>query len=418
MRTLYFAAHQLWPLTSGARLRNYQLAYQLASRASVTFVEMCGVGDRREIPPSESNIARLVTLHKDTYTVSKVFRGLAGPMPVTVLNCWSARSESQLARALESEAFDTVQIAGTQLMAYVSTVQNSPTHPAIVVDWHNIESELMWRFTEYSRNWTKKLAAKRTARLIERAEDALLDSCALHTVTSERERQKLLARCPKANIAVIPNGVDTSFYTVSNLSGAECKNGNEERKRVVLFVGSMDYHANIDAVLWFSRAVWPEIAREYPDVEFTIVGRNPVPQIRALESGRVRVTGTVSDVRPFYENAAVAIAPIRTASGTRLKILEAMAAGVPVISTGLGVEGLDVEDGIHYLRADDGREMVAAIERILSSDQAGKGLAVSARALVSARYDWKTIGESLWKIHVDLAGARRRRGVPFEPCVA
>lgn len=418
MKTLYFAAHQLWPLTSGARLRNYQLACQLASRASVTFVEMCRVGDSEELPPGASNIARLVTLHKDTYTISKIFRGLAGPMPVTVLNCWSARSESQLASVLESEAFDTVQIAGTQLMAYMPAVQNSPVRPAIVVDWHNIESELMWRFTEYSRNWPKKLAARRTAHLIERAEDRLLDSCALHTVTSERERQKLLARCPKANIAVIPNGVDASFYTVSNSSDAEGRNGNEVENRTVLFVGSMDYHANIDAVLWFSRTVWPKIAREHPDIQFTIVGRDPVPQIRALESSRVRVTGTVPDVRPFYENAAVAIAPIRTASGTRLKILEAMAAGVPVISTQLGVEGLDVEDNIHYLRADDGREMAAAIERILSSDQAGKRLAASARALVSAQYDWTAIGEKLWQIHLNLAGTRRQQGVPCEPCIA
>ncbi len=403
MKSLYFAAHQFWPVTSGARLRNYQLASQLATRASVTFVEMCIRGEGQQIPSGESSVASVVTLHKDTYTVSKVFRGLAGPVPVTVLNCWSPRSASQLAEVLKSIQFDTVQIAGTQLMAYLPVVQNSPKRPAIVVDWHNIESELMWRFTESAENWAKKIAAGRTAKLIERAEDRLLDSCALHTVTSERERQELLARRPKANIVVIPNGVDTNYFVAKKTADACHPNGHSDLKRSVLFVGSMDYHANIDAVLWFSRVAWPEIARKHPGLQFTIVGRDPAPEILALQSDRIQVTGTVEDVRPFYAGAVAAIAPIRTGSGTRLKILEAMAAGVPVVSTRLGVEGLDVEDNSHLLLSEDGREFSTAIGQILSSPETGNRLSSAARALVVASYDWSMIGARLSRIHHDLA---------------
>ena len=105
----------------------------------------------------------------------------------------------------------------------------------------------------------------------------------------------------------------------------------------------MDYHANIDAVTWFSRTAWPEIAPKHPDLHFTIVGRDPAPAVRALASDRIHVTGTVDDVRPFYASAVAAVVPIRSGSGTRLKILEAMAAGVPVISTRLGAEGIEVE---------------------------------------------------------------------------
>jgi glycosyltransferase involved in cell wall biosynthesis len=418
MKSLYFAAHQFWPLTNGARLRNYQLASQLATRASVTFVEMCLRGEGQQIPSGESNVERVVTLHKDTYTVSKVFRGLAGPVPVTVLNCWSHRSASQLAEVLKSNQFDTVQIAGTQLMAYLPVVQNSPNRPAIVVDWHNIESELMWRFTESAENWAKKTAAGRTAKLIERAEDRLLDSCALHTVTSERERQKLLARRPNANIAVIPNGVDTNYFAPKKTPDACHPNGQKGLKRSVLFVGSMDYHANIDAVLWFSRLVWPEIAHIHPGLQFTIVGRDPVPEIRSLQSDRIRVTGTVGDVRPFYADAVAAIAPIRTASGTRLKILEAMAAGVPVVSTRLGVEGLDVEDDVHLLLADTVQEIASAVGRIVSSAETGSRLSVAARSLVAARYDWSMIGEDLCRIHYDLVKLPLPQPARHESCFA
>ena len=415
MKSLYFAAHPFWPVTSGARLRNYQLACQLASVASVTFVELCRNGEGHQTPPGNSIVANVVTLEKrPTYTPSKILRGLTGPTPVTVLNCWSDRAASQLAEVLKVHQFDTVQISGTPLMGYLPIVQNLPKRPGIVVDWHNIESELMWRFAKSAGNWPRKIAARRTANLIERAEDRLLDSCAAHTVTSERERQKLLLRHPKANIAVIPNGVDTSYFVPTGTTGVCHSNGHGGLKPTVLFVGSMDYHANIEAVLWFYRAAWPEIAQKHPGIQFAIVGRDPVPEILALQSNRIQITGTVEDVRPFYGSAVVAIAPIRTGSGTRLKILEAMAAGVPVVSTRLGVEGLDVQDDVHLLLAEDGRETVAAIDRILSSAETGHRLSASARALVVAHYDWSTIAERLSRIHHGLAHSAQT--AQNEPC--
>ena len=317
MNLLYFAPHQLWPLNTGARLRDYQLARQLAARASVTFIEMCHRDEQHSGPPEDSGFTRVVTLSKDRmYTPAKFMRGLAGPIPVTVLNCWSLQSASKLAEVLGSGQFDTVQMEGLHLMQYLRIVHEAPGCPAIVVDWHNIESEMMWRYAEISSNRAKQIVAKRTAKLIEHAEDQLLDTCATHTVASERERQKLLARRPGASIQVIPNGVDTSFYTGKKIAEASGQSGQDHSKSTVLFVGSMDYHANIDAVTWFSRVSWPEIARTYPTLEFTIVGRDPTPEVRALASDRIHVTGTVDDVRPFYGSAVAVVVPLRSGSGT------------------------------------------------------------------------------------------------------
>src|SRR5579862_2860113 len=296
IQTLYFAPHQIWPLNSGARLRDYQLAGRLAARASVTFVELCGADERYEPSPEESGFSRVVTLKKDrTYTPSKIVKGSTGPIPLTVLNCWSFQSASQLADVLRSRQFDTVQVEGVHLMEYLPVIQDAPGSPAIIVDWHNVESELMWRYAQNTRNWARKLAAKRTAELIERAEDRLLKTRATHTVTSERERQKLLARYPNANVRVIPNGVDSSYYSAKEISQACRRSAPRDAKPTILFVGSMDYHANIDAVTWFSRNIWPAIARNQPDLRFTIVGRDPAPEIRALASNRIQVTGTVDD---------------------------------------------------------------------------------------------------------------------------
>ena len=217
MRLLYFTPNQVWPANTGARLRNYHLARQLAACSSVTLVQMAGAGKQPPIPIEDSGLASVVSLHQGRrYTPAKLLRGLAGPIPVTVLNCWSPQMSSELAVALGSRPFDTVQIEGVHLMEYLPVLRETLGAPEIVVDWHNIESEVLWRYAETTGNWAKQVAAKRTAKLMERAEDRLLASCATHTVTSERERQKLLSRHPGANIQVIPNGVDASFYSGKN----------------------------------------------------------------------------------------------------------------------------------------------------------------------------------------------------------
>jgi glycosyltransferase involved in cell wall biosynthesis len=397
----------MWPANTGARLRDYQLARQLALSSSVTFLEMRRRGEAQNVPPVDSGLSRIVTLDKGrAYSLFKIVYGMVGPTPITVWNCWSTRSASKLADVLRSDRFDTVQMEGIHLVKYLPMLRAAPGPPAIVVDWHNIESEVMLRYANLTESWSKRIVAMRTAKLIQRAENQLLDICTTHTVASERERQELLARRPRANIAVIPNGVDTSSYTPETMSKVSRQSAFAQSKPTILFVGSMDYHANVDAVTWFSRAAWPQIARNHPDMHFMIVGRDPPPIVRALASDRIHLTGTVDDVRPFYASALAVVAPIRSGSGTRIKILEAMAAGVPVVSTRLGAEGLAVEDGVHLLLADDGPEIALAVTRLASSFETRIQLSRAGRALVCRRYDWTMIGEQLYRIHADLVRSR------------
>jgi glycosyltransferase involved in cell wall biosynthesis len=361
----------------------------------------------QSVPPVDSGFSRIVTLDKGrTYSAFKIVCGMVGPTPITGWNCWSARAASKLADVLRSDQFDTVQVEGIHLIKYLPMLRAAPGRPAILIDWHNIESELMLRYANLSENWPKRIVARRTAGLIQGAENQLLDTCTTHTVASARERQILLARRPRANIVVIPNGVDTSSYTPEAISKVSRESGFAESKPTILFVGSMDYHANVEAVTWFSRAAWPQIARNHPDIHFMIVGRDPPPLVRALASDRVHVTGTVDDVRPYYGSALAVVVPIRSGSGTRIKILEAMAAGVPVVSTRLGAEGLTVEDGVHLLLADDGHEIASAVTRLASSFETRIQLSRAGRELVCRTYDWTTIGKRLYRIHADLVRSR------------
>jgi glycosyltransferase involved in cell wall biosynthesis len=401
MRVLYFAPHQLWPITSGARLRDYHLARGLAVRCAVTFFEIRQPKEANDPPPRPGEFERVVSAIKDrSYTIPKIIRGVAGPVPLTVLNYYSQHIAAELERVLGEGPFDSVQIEGVHLSEYLPVIARAPGPPAIVSDWHNIESELMRRYAANTPSLLKKVLARRTAALIENSEARIIHRCHAHVVASEREREQLLARFPSARINVVPNGVDVSTFTPTP----------GPQGRSLLFVGAMDYHANVDAVTWFAREVWPRAAAIHPEREFFIVGRNPVNAVLALASDRVRITGTVDDVRPYYANAFAVVVPLRVGAGTRLKVLEAMAAGVPVVSTRLGAEGIDAEPGRNLLIADTPEEMIAALEALTPEKRTA--LAAEARRLVEQKYDWRILADRLYRVHEEFAGADRARERP------
>ena len=171
----------------------------------------------------------------------------------------------------------------------------------------------------------------------------------------------------------------------------------------------MDYHANIVGVQWFARVVWPELARRHSDIDFVVVGRSPGQEVRALASDRVRVTGTVDDVRPYYRNAECLVVPLMVGGGTRLKILEAMAAGVPVVSTRVGAEGIEAESGRDLLIADSPADIVTAIDELLIDGEKRHRLSEAARELVRVRYDWRTVAAKLQALHENLVARRGAR---------
>ena len=380
-------------MNSGARLRNLHLATALAERCSVTLFQITQPAEE----PASSNTTvfeEVVAVPKGpSYTPANILRGLIGPTPLTVLNYSSDKVAGSLAKILEKGNFDAVQLESSHLFSYLPVIRSARGRPAVLLDWHNIESELMYRFASEAANPAKKIVARRTASLLEKLETTLLESCDFHTVVSERERQKLLLRQPNASVEVIPNGVDVASFSSVNSSPSPS---------TLLFVGSMDYHANIDAVSWFVREIWPTVAHRLPAMQFKIVGRAPTAAVRALASGRIQVTGTVDDVRPYYAEAASVVVPLRVGGGTRLKILEAMAMGTPVISTRLGAEGIAAADGDEILLADSAADLAAAIERVASEPNLRSRLASSGRKLVAGQYDWSLIGENLYRMHSKL----------------
>jgi len=404
MRILFFAPHQLWPLTTGTRVRDFYLARALAKHHEVTFLELLHPNDDAQTGAPDAGFVRLVTASRGrTYSPGRLLRGLTGPWPVTAWNCYSREAAKQLERLLAEHRFDVVHIVGSPLAAYLPLVLRAPGRPAVLMDWHNIESVLMHRYAQHAPSLAHRLFALRTASLIEKLENRLLETCGAHVTVSENDRQALVERCPGAQVHCVPNGVDAGHYWEVCEANLGAAGGQPEQiRRKLLFVGSMDYFANIDGVRWFCQRVWPELERRHPDLDFFIVGRNPAPEVRALALPRVIVTGEVEDTRPFYRGAEAAVVPLHVGGGSRLKILEAMAAGVPVVSTRLGAEGLELEPEKHLLIADSPGHFAQAVSTLLGDASRRRQIAQQARALVCERYDWGRLGEQLAEIHREL----------------
>jgi glycosyltransferase involved in cell wall biosynthesis len=453
MRVLYFAPKPCWPPTTGAMLRNYHLARETARAARVTYLSFSeddaaapGTGgphapaNPRASEEAEGSPARwcerVVEVARGRgYTPAKLARGALGRTPVTVLNYTTREMARELERVLAAGDFQIVQVESIHLAAYLPVVRAARSRPAVILDWHNVESEIMSRYAERAPNFLRRAYARRTARQLAALEARALTDFDAHLTVSERDRERLFQLAPGARVHVVENGVATEHFAEdsresgvwsleSKASGLDSRLSTPDSRlptpdsrlltpesglpsRRVVFVGSMDYHANVDAVTHFAREVWPRLRERLPGLVFSIVGRAPAPEVRALAAQPgVEVTGTVADVRPYYRDALAAVIPLRVGGGSRLKILEAMAAGVPVVSTRLGAEGIDARDGVDIILAESADEFCDAVARLAEGDGARRELVAAGRALVRARYDWSSVGASLIKIYEEMLGGK------------
>jgi sugar transferase (PEP-CTERM/EpsH1 system associated) len=393
MRILIISPRQCWPVLSGAKLREYYLARAIGRQAPLTLIFYAEPRQSLPAPADLPFCAEIIPVPSPArYSTGRIIRGIAGRWPLPVENYTSRAMLAAIDAAIRRRRFDLIHLEGVHLAAYVEHLRKA-AHPArITVDWHNIESEGMRRYARTIASLPKRAYAAMTARRLVAVERGLLRTTFGALVCSERERQQLLPVAPPgARIAVIENGVDVSYFEEPSPSG--------QLRDTLVFVGVMNYHANVDAIVPFARRVWPRIRRAFPGCRFVIVGANPVPAVLQLsgEPG-IEVTGTVSDVRPYYRRALAAVVPLLTGMGTRLKILEAMAAGVPVVSTTIGAEGLATTPGKDILIADSDPEWLSALAS-LTDPVRRDTLIDAARQLVRSRYDWQILGDALCRTY-------------------
>jgi glycosyltransferase involved in cell wall biosynthesis len=248
---------------------------------------------------------------------------------------------------------------------------------------------MMRRRAAGENSWLNRLYLEREAGKLERFEQQQCRRAAVNLVVSELDAARLREIAPGAEVRVVENGTDPSFFAPP----AEC----QPEPRSLVFAGGMNWYPNCDAVLYFLRGIWPLLTRDPEPRTWTVVGQDPPGVL--LEAARrdpgIRVMGFVDDVRPHLHSAQIYVCPIRKGGGTRLKVLDALASGTPLVSTRMAVEGLDLMEGTHYLGAEEPADFVAQIRRLDSDPGLRQRLSTSGKDIVLRRYSWSGIGERL-----------------------
>jgi glycosyltransferase involved in cell wall biosynthesis len=399
-----------YPPRSGGALRIYHLLMGIARTHTVwclTFV------------PDAQALTALAPLRQHCHVLTvwdglrrsllrRAWSTLTSPLPDMALRNASHTYSAALAHLLARQHFDVVQAESIEMAGYALEARRlwqrlhpTPDHahtpaPRLLLDQFNAEYVLQRRaaITDYHQglrmrprallssgySWVQwqKLAAYE--RMLLRRYDHVL-------VVSQDDREALQRLHPATPMTIVPNGVDT--HTFSRAAVAS----HPAATPTLVFTGTLDFRPNIDAVLWFAGSVLPLVRAQQPAVRLVVVGRNPVPAIRALDDGeRVQVHGDVADVRPFIASATLYVLPMRMGGGVRLKLLEALAMEVPVVSTRMGASGVpELRDGAHIALADSPAEFAAALLRLLDDATLRQRMGEAGRALVCQHYDWQVV---------------------------
>ncbi len=264
------------------------------------------------------------------------------------------------------------------------------TESASVMFTHNVEAEIFERHADVATGiW--RAVWRDQSRKMRRFEDETLNRFDSVIAVSERDAMVLRKNYDLSHVDAIDTGVDLDFYRFAEAGDAPSfdKTGGS-----IVFTGAMAARANIDGIAFLMDEIWPLVIRDRPNARAVIVGRNPPAELVARAKSRNlnwHFTGFVEDIRPHVAANHVSVIPLRVGSGTRIKAFEAMSMGRPVVSTTVGVEGLDIAPGEHYLNADTAGDFAAAILRLLGDDALRESMARAARKRVEDRFSWAQV---------------------------
>lgn len=395
MHLLLLTPQLPYPPHQGTTLRNFNILKQLAPHHEIDLLSF-GTTDELENSPltelcTRIELAPLLIRTTPQRAVETFFH----PQPDMARRLASPVLAEKLRALLNETQYDVVQIEGIEMAsAWLDAMNAVPARRprTVVFDDHNAEWTLQKsahdtdranpkRFHAALYSWIQFNKLKRFERAVCLASDAVV-------AVSQQDADAIASLDARIQPVVIPNGVDCDYY-VPSLEGV-CAKPLAELS--VVFTGKMDFRPNVDACLWFADEILPPLRAAIPLAHVAFVGQKPSPAVLALkERPGIEVTGFVPDTRPYIADAAVFAVPLRMGSGTRLKVLEAMAMGKAIVSTRFGVSGIEYTNGRDVIIADDAPVFANAIAQLMRDPDRQKELGANARKLAESKYDWRTL---------------------------
>lgn len=391
MKILFLSPTVPYPLTDGGRIRVFNLLKQIAENNDVTLLALETQPTDAESISYIENLDIKVHLVPNASTLPHVsLRTLLSAFfkrqPITVARYNVPAYREKLRELLSAETFDLVHYEMFHTAQFYSETDLPRVLSQQNVDsaiWRRLQGETSNLFYKFAY-WTQQLAFQRYERVISPKFEAV-------TCTSDVDAAVFQQHCAEGTISVIPNGVDVTHYRPDFTS---------EEPAHLIYIGSMDWYPNEDAVSFFAEEVLPQIQNRVPDVKFSIVGGNPSARVEKLgDKEGVVVTGRVPEIKPYFAGATVFVVPLRIGSGTRLKILEALAMGKAVVSTTVGAEGLALRDGEEIFIADEPKTFAEAVTQLLTDSSLRQKIGENGRARVEQDYDWRNIGKKLLAVY-------------------
>ncbi|MDH7602673.1 MAG: glycosyltransferase family 4 protein [Armatimonadota bacterium] len=401
MRILFLAHLFPIPADSGGKIKSLCTIRALASRHTVRVLAYVRNEAERA---STSELAKMC----DGVDIVPFHRSRAGDATCALASILLGRSYivtrdfrremlERLRGIIREFKPDVLHVDHLQMAQFVDSDRTC----SVVLDEHNVEYLIVKRISQTSSSslvrayarleWPKlktfESEACRKADLVLAVSDQ--DAEEIRRLSTSDKRSRTYDRCPA--VETVPIGVDTA--SISPVKR------NPDSKNI-LFLGTMYWPPNIDCVLYFYREILPIVRQTIPDCSFTIAGQRPPRIIKELERDpNVRVTGYVADPREAAANCGVFVVPLRSGSGVRVKILDALAMGLPVVSTSIGAEGLAVNSGEHLLIADDPEEFAEAVVKVLTDKNLAEALGSQGRTLVQCEYSWEVVGQQLLDVY-------------------
>lgn len=394
MRILFLTTDLSYPPQDGRMLRTYNVLRGLARRHEVHLVcfdqrhgedpaerrrvaeahlrELCASVDVFQIPSKRSRAALVRT----------GAASLFGTLPFSCRVYGSGAALRRIAELASEQPLDVAHVENTTLGGHVAHVRSR----ARVLVHHNVESDLFRQRAAADRRFVRRLFTRLDTWKMRRFEQQVGPRFGAHIACSQEDARRLHEIMGAVPVCLVPNGVDLEYFAPRE----PAPNGTKD----VVHVGGLNWSPNLHGASWLVEDVWPRVRQAEPDAMLKLVGRmGEAPVAYWRKRGGVVCSGEVDDVRPFFANALVSVVPIHVGGGTRLKILNSWAMGIPVVSTTKGCEGLAARDGENLLVADTAETFSAATIRLLRTPGLRAALASAARKLVEAEYSWERIVE-------------------------